>query len=97
MTSWFRRNQSEDEDEFPFLIVLIIEVVAIGYAAAEPAHWLRAVGGMVVGLAVAGLFRLVLTDERVGLLRVRRRGFDVACYWGFGLLALAFALALPQR
>ena len=31
------------------------------------------------------------------MLRVRRRCFDVACYWGFGALALLVALGLPQR
>jgi hypothetical protein len=31
------------------------------------------------------------------MLRVRRRSFDVACYWSFAALAMIFALALPQR
>jgi hypothetical protein len=94
VTGWFRRRE---QGEAPFLIVLVIELLAIGYAAGVPEHWLRAVGGVVLGLVVAGLFRAWLPDAQAGLLRVRRKSFDVACYWGFALLTVMFALALPQR
>ena len=65
--------------------------------AVAPQHWLRAVGVLTAGMGLAGLFRLLLSDEQAGMLRVRRRSFDVACYWGFGLLAILVALGLPQR
>jgi hypothetical protein len=52
---------------------------------------------MTIGLVAAGLFRLLLSDVQSGLLRVRRRSFDVACYWTFAGLALAFALRLSER
>ncbi|HEY2043554.1 MAG TPA: DUF3017 domain-containing protein [Jatrophihabitans sp.] len=94
MVEWFH---SKDLKEIPFLLVLVIEMAALAYAAAAPQHWLRAVGGMVAGMIVAGVFRLVLGNEQAGLLRVRNRTFDVACYWGFGVLAVTFAVALPQR
>jgi hypothetical protein len=88
---------SKDLKEVPFLIVLLIELGSLAYAGAAPQHWLRAVGGMVAGLIVAGLLRLLLSNDQAGLLRVRRRTFDVACYWGFSVLTITFALALPQR
>ncbi|MCW2524614.1 MAG: hypothetical protein JWO63_2949 [Frankiales bacterium] len=91
---WFYR---QDLREYPFLLVLVIEVLALGYASAAPEHWLRAVTAMSVGLVIAGLFRLALSNEQAGLLRVRRRLVDTACYWGFGAAAFGFALALPQR
>lgn len=94
MTSLFH---SRDLKEIPFGVVLLIEVAGAASVAVAPQHWLRAVGVMSIGMAVGGLFRLVLSNEQAGLLRVRRRTFDVACYWGFGLLALIVALALPQR
>ncbi|UQX87845.1 DUF3017 domain-containing protein [Jatrophihabitans telluris] len=87
----------QDLKEVPFLLVLTCELAAVCYALAAPQHWLRAVGGITIGLALAGVFRLALSNEQAGLLRVRRRAFDVACYWGFGLLAVVFALSLPQR
>ena len=86
-----------DLREVPFLVVLLAVVVAIGYALAEPQHWLRAVGTITAALVLAGVLRLVLTDEQAGMLRVRRRTFDVLCYWAFAVLAMIFALALPQR
>ena len=86
-----------DLREVPFLLVLLTVVVAIGYALAEPQHWLRAVGTIAVALVAAGLLRLVLSDEQAGMLRVRRRTFDVLCYWAFAGLVMIFALALPQR
>ena len=45
---------------------------------------------------VAGLLRLVLSDQQAGLLRVRHRTFDVAFYWGIGLAAFVFGVAVPS-
>jgi hypothetical protein len=86
-----------DLKELPFGVVLLIELAAVLSVALAPQHWLRAVAGMTVGLLVAGLLRLVLSNEQAGLLRVRRRSFDVACYWGLAVLTLTVAVALPQR
>jgi len=83
--------------EIPFVIVLLIELVAISSAAFVREHWLRAVIVMASGMFVAGLFRLVLSNDHAGLLRVRRRLFDVTFYWTVGLLACAFGLAVPGR
>ena len=78
-------------------MVLLIELVAVLSVAVAPQHWLRAVGGMTAGMLVAGFFRLTLSNEQAGLLRVRRRAFDVACYWGLAVLTFVVAVALPQR
>ncbi len=86
-----------DLKELPFAVVLLIELAAVLSVALAPQHWLRAVAGMTGGLLVAGLLRLALSNEQAGLLRVRRRSFDVACYWGLAVLTLAVAVALPQR
>jgi uncharacterized membrane protein YadS len=94
MASWF---SSRDLKEIPFGLVLLIELAAVLSVALAPQHWLRAVGGMTVGMLVAGFFRLSLTNEQAGLLRVRRRSFDVACYWGLAVLTFGVAVALPQR
>jgi len=83
---------TRDLKEVPFAVVLLIELAAVLSVAIAPQHWLRA-----VGLLVAGFFRLTLTNEQAGLLRVRRRTFDVACYWGLAVLTFAVAVALPQR
>lgn len=81
----------------PFWTVLTIEVGALVYTAISPQHWLRAVGVMSIGLFLAAIARGSLTDEQAGSLRVRRRSFDVLSYLVFGVLAVTFGLALPQR
>jgi hypothetical protein len=85
-----------DLKEVPFGVVLLIELIAVLSIAVFPEHWLRAVGGMVFGVLVAGFFRLTLTDQQAGLLRVRRRSFDVTCYWTLAVLTSVVALLLPR-
>jgi hypothetical protein len=92
--AWF---QNRDLKQFPFALVLLIELAGVVSVILAPQHWLRAVGVLTLGMAVGGLLRLVLSDEQAGLLRVRRRTFDVASYWGLGGMAMLVALALPQR
>ena len=97
MVGWWRNWAGKDLREYPFAIVLLIEAIGVVSAVVASQHWLRAVTVMTIGMVVAGIFRLVLSNDQAGLLRVRRRSFDVACYWTFGVLAFVFALALPSR
>ncbi|HTZ43911.1 MAG TPA: DUF3017 domain-containing protein [Jatrophihabitans sp.] len=92
--SWLH---SHDLREGPFVLVLLIELVGVTSVAIAPQHWLRSVGVLAAGMLVGGLLRLVLSDEQAGMLRVRRRSFDVACYWLLGVFAIVVALGLPQR
>jgi hypothetical protein len=94
MVTWLHNRRLR---ELPFTVVLLVELLGLALVALVPQHWLRAVGVLTAGLLLAGLFRLLLSDEQAGMLRVRRRSFDVACYWGFGLLAILVALGLPGR
>lgn len=87
----------QDLHEAPFALVLLIELAGVVSVALAPQHWLRAVGVLAAGALVAGLLRLVLSDQQAGLLRVRRRSVDVSFYWVFGVLAILVAVALPQR
>lgn len=88
---------ARDLREAPFALVLLIELAGVFSVAVAPQHWLRAVGVLAAGALVAGLLRLTLTDQQAGLLRVRRRSFDVAFYWALGVFAIVVALVLPQR
>jgi len=92
--SWLHSHELR---EAPFGLVLLIELVGVCSVAIAPQHWLRAVGVMATGMLVGGLLRLVLSDEQAGMLRVRRRSFDVACYWLLGVFAIIVAVGLPQR
>jgi hypothetical protein len=89
--------RERDLREGPFLLVLLVELAGVFSVFVAPQHWLRAVGVLATGMLVAGFLRLVLSDEQAGLLRVRRRSFDVACYWLLGAFTIVVALGLPQR
>ena len=88
---------ARDLREAPFGLVLLIELAGVFSVAVAPQHWLRAVGVLAAGALVAGLLRLLLTDAQAGLLRVRRRSFDVTFYWALGVFAIIVAVGLPQR
>jgi hypothetical protein len=92
--SWLH---SRNLHEYPFALVLLIEAGGALWVGIAPQHWLRAIGVLAGGMLLGGLFRLLLSDEQAGLLRVRRRTFDVACYWGLAAMAILVALGLPQR
>jgi hypothetical protein len=92
-----QRLKQRDLKNAPFWTVLLIEGIAVAYVGFSPEHWLRAVGVMALGLMIAGVARLLLSEAQAGLLRVRKRAFDVACYLSFGVLVITFGLTLPQR
>ena len=59
-------------------------------------HWLRGVGVVGAALIGAGLLRASLSDVQAGLLVVRRRPFDVACYLLLGGTIIGVGLVLPH-
>jgi putative Ca2+/H+ antiporter (TMEM165/GDT1 family) len=97
MSFQVRALRDRDLREGPFLIVIAEESLSTAYLAADHSHWLRAVAGMVLGLLLAGLLRLILGDVQSGLLRVRRKSFDVVAYWALATATLVFGLVLHQR
>lgn len=90
-------TRERDLRQLPFGVVLLFELAGVFSVFVAPQHWLRAVGVMATGMLVAGFFRLLLSHEQAGLLRVRSRPFDVACYWVLGVFAIVVALGLPKR
>ena len=62
--------------QWPIVTVMLIFVVAVSLAAAN--FWRR--GSLLIGIGVglAAVLRLALTDDRAGLLVVRSKGIDFA-------------------
>ena len=60
--------------QWPILLVELIFAVAFVLAAAN--FWRRGALLIGIGVGVAAILRLVLSDERAGLLVVRSRGID---------------------
>lgn len=81
-------------DELAFVVVAAILLAAVGYLAIWPDHWRRGVGIVALAALVGGVLRLVLPRPRAGMLVVRARWFDVACYLVIGGVILAAAVRL---
>lgn len=80
--------------QWPLVLVLVGLVVALGFVMYE--RWRRGaflMGAVAVGAAV---LRAVLTDRRAGLLGVRNKPFDVACYGALGGLILWLAVSVDS-
>jgi hypothetical protein len=80
--------------ELPFVVVVAIVLAAAGYLYANPDHWRRATSAMALGVVVAGLLRLILPTHRAGMLTVRGRLFDTACYLAMGAVIIGVDIRL---
>lgn len=84
-----------DLRNLPIVVVLALGATGIAYSAAVPRHWLRGVLLLAAACGLAGLFRLLLPVRQAGLLAVRSRLADVACYVGLAAAITTLGLALP--
>jgi flagellin-like protein len=62
--------------QWPIVTVVLIFAVAFSLAAAN--FWRRGSLLIGIGVGIAAVFRLALTDDRAGLLVVRSKGIDFA-------------------
>ena len=85
MTQFVRRN-------WPLLAVLLVVAAAFVLVLAD--RWRR--GALVLGgaMVLAALLRAVLSPDRVGLLAVRGKGFDVAAMALVGATIIALAASI---
>jgi hypothetical protein len=90
------RRRSGLITELPYIGVLVLAALGVGYALADSHHWLRGVGLAGAALLLAGLLRLTLPDTRAGLLAVRNRYFDALCYLALGGVIVGVGLVLPH-
>lgn len=76
-------------------LALVLLGVAIGLGAVMADHWRG--GCLVIGssLTIGGLLRLLLPEDRIGLLQARSRFFDVTALWGMGIAIVILAAAVP--
>jgi flagellin-like protein len=70
------RLRQRIRSQWPILTVVLIFVVAFILAAAN--FWRRGALLIGIGVGVAAVLRLALTDDRAGLLVVRSKGIDFA-------------------
>lgn len=76
------------------LIVLVLGVIGLAYAAAFPRHWLRGVLILALAMALGAAFRVALPARQAGLLAVRSRFVDALCYLGAAVAMAGLGLWL---
>ncbi|GAA1326869.1 DUF3017 domain-containing protein [Pseudonocardia xinjiangensis] len=77
-------------------VMLVMLIAAAGMVRVLTQHWRE--GAVLLGgaLLVAGLLRILLPVDRVGLLAIRSRPVDVLCYAAFGVVMTALAVTITR-
>lgn len=77
--------------------VSIVWVIAVaGFVRVLVEHWREGTGLIGGALLAAAVARVILPNDRAGLLAVRSQAIDVLCYLGFGLLMVVLATTIPR-
>jgi len=83
-------------DQAPFLVVVAMILSSVVYMIIGPGHWRRGSGVIALAMLVGGLLRIVLPEEHIGVLAVRKRWIDAVCYLGLGVAILVVAIRLQH-
>lgn len=78
-----------------YLVVLGLSVVGLAVIAFGP--WRRGVTIIGVGMLLAAVARLLLSDFNGGMLRVRSKWFDVGALVGLGVVLVLLAAVIPNQ
>jgi hypothetical protein len=78
--------------QLPFAVVMLI--VTAGIVRIVMYHWRQGTVLIGVALVIAAVLRILLSDQRAGLLAVRTRKVDFLLYGGFGGMILFVALTI---
>ncbi|WP_084529839.1 DUF3017 domain-containing protein [Nocardia crassostreae] len=79
-------------DNLPIILIALVMIVAVVFLAWD--RWRR--GTYIFGGAtlLAAAFRMLLPTEKVGVLAVRSKGFDVAWLTALGATIIALAVTI---
>jgi hypothetical protein len=75
---------------------LVLVIATAGFLRVLAEHWREGTGLIGGALLVAAVARILLPDDRAGLLAVRSQAIDVLCYGGFGVLMVMLAATIPR-
>ena len=84
------------EPRYEWPLAVSVGIGVIGLLVTLIGGWRAGAVLFACGVLTAGILRLVLSDQRAGLLRVRRRTFDVVLLLGMGAAIVALALVVPD-
>lgn len=91
--NWFKKPSTTGG----IFYLIVVGIVIAGLVMVALGTWRLGVTVMGLGFGLAFLARLALPDQRAGMLRVRRRWFDLfllACCSG---VMLSMAVLIPNR
>ena len=77
--------------------LVVVAMVLSGVASAVLGAWRTGVGWMGAGLLAGAATRLVLPEERAGMLRVRRKATDVVMLVLAGVGLIVLAVVVPNQ
>ncbi|MEJ3656123.1 DUF3017 domain-containing protein [Actinomycetes bacterium KLBMP 9759] len=77
-------------------IALVAVIVASGLVRVLMQHWREGAALLGGAMLVAAVLRMVLPDDRVGLLAIRSKAIDVLCYCGFGVMMIVLAVTITR-
>lgn len=80
--------------EWPLALAGLVAVTGLFILTFD--GWRRGAAIISAGVLLAGFLRLVLSDDRAGLLRVRGRTFDILFLGGVGGVIFLLALIIPN-
>lgn len=88
-------DRQDDAGLNPWSLLAVLAVFAIGIVLILTWHWRR--GSVMIGgsMVLAGVLRLLLPPEWVGLLKVRSRGLDAALLLGMGVAIMVLGMTVP--
>jgi hypothetical protein len=89
------RRRLADRVPLQAALGVVLFIAAAGFFRVLQEHWRQGTALVGGALLVAGVVRIVLPDDRAGLLAVRGQAVDVLCYLGFGGLMVLLAVTIP--
>lgn len=90
------RRRLADRMPLHTALSVVLVIATAGFIRVLQEHWREGTGLVGGALLVAGVARIVLPEDRIGLLAVRSQAVDVFCYLVFGLLIVILAATIPR-
>lgn len=79
------------------MYLVVVMLSAAGLILVTVSAWRRGIALIGIGLLLAASARLALTEYDGGMLRVRKKWFDVLALAAFGVLLLVLAKWIPNQ
>jgi hypothetical protein len=90
------RRQLSDRLPLHAAFTVVLMIASAGFVRVLQEHWREGTALVGGALLVAGFARILLPDDKAGLLAVRSQAADVLCYLGFGGLMVLLAVTVQR-